>query len=221
MEKLLSGMWITSMPEAVVIACTGDLYCVGRNDMVRCGMKQIWTKRGWTMKLGARLTGVCVVAAMSLLGGMLAAAQAHDAAAAAVLGPAQTQKMLPPAVYFKGQSATTQIRNSGGVKFADGAYLLAVLVDTSGYSSEVAQKYQAYLITEDAVRVGGKRLPAGIYGVGFVGGQFLVMDVGAHTLLSMPSATDEAMKRPRPLEVTQDSGTYRLYEGRRYVTLSR
>ena len=178
-------------------------------------------KQSWTTKLGRRLTGVGVLAAMSLMAGTLAVAQTNSAAST-LLTPAQTQKMLPPAVYFKGQSATTQIRNSGGVKFGDGAYLLAVLVDTSGYSSDVAQKYQAYLITEDAIQVGGKRLPAGIYGVGFVGGdQFLVMDVGAHELLRVPSMTDAAMKRPRPLEVTSSEGGYRLYEGRRYVTLTR
>ena len=189
--------------------------------MKRIGTKREWTRQGGTMSLKTRLAAVSVLAAMSLLAGTLAAAQASNAAAA-VLGPAQTQKMLPPAVYFKGQSATTQIRNSGGVKFADGAYLLAVLVDTSGYSSEVAQKYQAYLITEDAVMVGDKRLPAGIYGVGFVGGdQFLVMDVGAHELLRVPSMTDAAMKRPRPLEVTAAGDGFRLYEGRKYVTIEK
>ncbi len=170
-------------------------------------------KRRWNRWVGALLlgAGICVGAASAQTTGQ----------SGTLLTPAQTQKLLPAAVYFKGQSATTQIRNSGGVKFADGAYLLAVMVDTSGYSSEVAQKYQAYLITEDAINVGGRALPAGIYGVGFVAGQFVVMDVGAHTLLSVPSASDEAMKRPRPLEVVADGGAYRLYEGRQYVTLGK
>ncbi len=164
-----------------------------------------------------------IATALSLLLVAVCAPLAHtqQPAAETLVGPAQTQRLLPPSVFFKGQSATTQIRNSGGVHFADGTYLLAVLVDTSGYSSEVAQKYQAYLITENPIRVGGKPLPAGIYGVGFVGNQFLVMDVGAHTLLSVPSATDAALKRPRPLQVTGSHGSYRLYEGRQYVTLAR
>lgn len=187
-------------------------------------MKQEWTER----RAG-------LLAGMVLLAGVLAGAWTTTAAVAqtnaaapakatapALLGPAQTQKLLPPAVYFKGQSATTQIRNSGGVRFADGAYLLAVLVDTSGYSSEVAQKYQAYLITEDPIRIGGKPLPAGIYGVGFVANhQFVVMDVGTHELLTAPSQTDATMKRPRPLQITAASGTYRLYEGRQYVTVQK
>ena len=164
-----------------------------------------------------------ITAALSLLLVAVCAplTRAQQPAAETLVGPAQTQRLLPPSVYFKGQSATTQIRNSGGVHFADGTYLLAVLVDTSGYSSEVAQKYQAYLITENPIHVSGKPLAAGIYGVGFVGNQFLVMDVGAHTLLSVMSSTDAEMKRPRPLQVIGSHGSYRLYEGRRFVTLDK
>ncbi len=43
-----------------------------------------------------------------------------------ILKPADMQKLLAPAVYYKGQSAPTQLRNSGGVKFADGSYVLSV-----------------------------------------------------------------------------------------------
>src|SRR5580704_4848656 len=101
----------------------------------------------------------------------------------AVLSAAEATKLLPASVYFKGQSATTQLRNSGGVKFADGSYVLSVMVDTSGYSSDVQQKYQAYFITEIPIKVEGHSLPAGIYGIGFVAdNKFLVLDVGAHDL---------------------------------------
>ena len=87
-----------------------------------------------------------------------------------VLKPADCQKLLPAAVYYKAQSAPTQLRNSSGIKFTDGYYLLSTLVDTSGYSSDVASKYQAYFITEVPIKIGGQSLPAGIYGVGFIAG---------------------------------------------------
>ena len=140
-----------------------------------------------------------------------------------VLKPADTQKLLPPAVYYKGQSATTQLRNSGGVKFADGYYVLATLVDTSGYSSEVASKYQAYFIAEVPIKIGGQSLPAGVYGIGFVPGDKLVVtDVGAHDVLTVSSSSDQDIKRPVPLQVTNDpTGGFRLYEGRKYVIFSR
>ncbi len=140
-----------------------------------------------------------------------------------VLKPADTQKLLPAAVYYKAQSAPTQLRNTGGVKFADGYYLLATLVDTSGYSSDVASKYQAYFITEVPIKIGGQSLPAGVYGVGFIpGDKFVVTDVGAHDVLTVSSSSDQDIKRPLPLQVTTDpAGGFRLYEGRKYVAFSR
>ena len=140
-----------------------------------------------------------------------------------VLKPADTQKLLPASVYYKAQSATTQLRNSGGVKFADGYFVLATMVDTSGYSSDVQAKYQAYFITEVPIKVGGQSLPAGIYGVGFVAdNKFIVTDVGAHDVLTTNTNTDAGLKRPTPLQVMADpAGGFRLYAGRRYVVFSR
>lgn len=140
-----------------------------------------------------------------------------------VLTPANTQTLLPATLWYKGQAAPAQKRNSGGVKFADGSYVLTTLVDTSGYSSDVQAKYQAYFITETALKIGGQNLPAGIYGIGFIGGnKCVVTDVGAHDVLTVDSSDDADMKRPRPLEVTADpSGGFRLYAGRRYVQFSK
>ena len=140
-----------------------------------------------------------------------------------VLKPADCQKLLPSAVYYKAQSAPTQLRNSSGIKFSDGYYLLSTLVDTSGYSSDVASKYQAYFITEVPIKIGGQSLPAGIYGVGFIpGDKFVVTDVGAHDVMTVASATDEGLKRPMPLQVMADpAGGFRLFVGRKYVTITR
>lgn len=139
-----------------------------------------------------------------------------------VLKPADTEKLLPEKVYYKGLSATTQLRNSGGIKFNDGFYVLATLVDTSGYSSDVQAKYQAYFITEVPIKIGGHDLAAGIYGIGFVGDKLLVTDVGAHDLFSVPSTADAVMKRPMPLQVVADAaGGFRLYALRRYVVITR
>jgi hypothetical protein len=171
-----------------------------------------------------RLQSVVKTAAAAMLAvAMMAPATMKAQGGDTVLKPADTQKMLPASVYYKAQSATTQLRNSGGVKFSDGYYLLTTLVDTSGYSSDVQAKYQAYFITEVAIKIGGQNLPAGIYGVGFVpGDKFVVTDVGAHDVLTVSSANDEALKRPMPLQVLADpAGGYRLYAGRRYVVLSR
>jgi len=139
-----------------------------------------------------------------------------------VLKPADTQKLLPASVFYRGQSAPTQLRNSGGVKFSDGFFVLATLVDTTGYSTGVQSKYQAYFITEVAIKVGGQNLPAGAYGAGFVGDQFVVTDIGAHDVISAATAEDAGLKRPTPLQVIADpAGGFRLYAGRKYVSFSR
>jgi hypothetical protein len=157
------------------------------------------------------------------LGFMVSPAPAAAQGGDTVLKPADTQKLFAEKVYYKGQSAPTQLRNSGGVKFSDGSYVLATLVDTSGYSSDVQAKYQAYFITEVPLKIGGQDLPAGIYGVGFIGGdKFVVTDVGAHDLLTVSSSTDEGMKRPMPLQVATDpGGGFRLYSGRRFVQFNK
>ena len=140
-----------------------------------------------------------------------------------ILKPSDTQKLLPSSVYYKAQSAPTQLRNSGGIKFSDGFYVLSTLVDTSGYSSDVAAKYQAYFITEVPLKFGSETLPAGIYGVGFIpGDKFVVTDVGAHDVFTVGSSSDDAIKRPVPLQVMADpSGGFRLYAGRKFVKFSR
>jgi hypothetical protein len=161
--------------------------------------------------------GVMAAAVMAVPG--TAAAQGSDT----VLKPSEVQKLLPASVYYKGQSATTQLRNSGGVKFADGTYVLTTLVDTSGYATDVAAKYQAYFITEVPIKVGGQSLPAGVYGVGFIADHKLVVtDVGAHELLTVASGDDAGLKRPTPLQVLADpAGGFRLYAGRKYFVFSR
>jgi|ERR1035437_3384867 hypothetical protein len=140
-----------------------------------------------------------------------------------VLKPADTQKLLPASVFYRGQSAPTELRNAWGVKFADGYYMLATPVETSGYASDVSSKYQAYFITEVPIKVGGQNLPAGIYGVGFIAdNKFVVTDVGAHDVLTVATGDDPGLKRPMPLQVLADpAGGFRLYAGRRYVIFSR
>jgi hypothetical protein len=140
-----------------------------------------------------------------------------------LLHPADLDALIPPAVYFQGQSATVQKRNSGGVHFAGGPFMFAVKVDTGGYSSSIQERYQTYLITEVALDIDGHKLPAGAYGVGFVGdNKFLVMDLGGHDLFTANSQRDDAMSRPMPLQVQADPAHgYRLYSGRNFVVFNR
>src|SRR6266852_5355288 len=111
-------------------------------------------------------------------------------------------KIFPERVFFRGQSAPVQFRNSGGVHFADDLYVLAGMVDSSGYSTGIREKYQAYLLNEVTLEIAGQTLKPGAYGFGFLnGGRFVVMDLGANALLQAASLHDAEMKRPVPLQV--------------------
>jgi hypothetical protein len=175
------------------------------------------------------LVGILAIGA-SLLTPCMAQQQGSATAAqtTGVLKAADTTTLMPSQVFFRGQSATVQMRNSGGVRFADGMLTLMALVDTSGYSSGIQQRYQAYLITEVPLEVGdgsdARKLPPGAYGVGFIqNDRFIVMDLGAHELLNVGSHHDAELHRPMPLQVldTPAPGTYRFYEGRSFVALHR
>jgi hypothetical protein len=157
------------------------------------------------------------------------AATSTTSASPTVLHPADLAKILPAEVFFHGQKASLQARNSGGVRWPavhpnDDLITFAALVDTAGYSSALSQKYQACLITEVPLIFAGKQaLPAGAYGVGFLdGGGFVIMDIGGHDLFTLPYLRDTVLKRPVPLEVIagDQPGTFRLYSGRNYISFA-
>ena len=142
---------------------------------------------------------------------------------AVVLNRDQTAAILPPSVFYRGQSASTQGRNSGGLKLPDGKLVLFTMVDTSGYSTSVQETYQAYLLTEVPLTIGGQSLQPGAYGFGFIAGdKMVIMDIGSNQVLSVATLHDEALKRPTPLQVLPDASgdTYRLYLGRSYVSVA-
>ena len=141
---------------------------------------------------------------------------------AGLLSAQDLKQVMPASVFFAGQTAPVQLRNSGGLRTSTGKLVLIGMVDSSGYSSGVAQKYQAYLITETGLHIEGKSLPPGAYGVGFLDdATFNVMDLGGHDLTSVPGHSDAGLHRAVPLRLASNTpGKYRLYFGKRYVDFS-
>ena len=130
------------------------------------------------------------------------------------------KKVIPAAYFFRGQSAPVQLRNSAGFSVPEGKLVLAGLVDTSGYAADLQSKYQGFLITEVKLNIEGSELAPGEYGFGFSKeGKFLVMDVGANDLFSVAGKMDDKLPRPVPLKMVEDGGAYRLYAGRKWVSL--
>jgi len=138
---------------------------------------------------------------------------------AQVLGADELKKAVPSSFFFAGQSAPVQMRNSVGLKNAAGKVVLAGLVDVSGYSTGIQEKYQGFLLTETKVSFDGQTLEPGAYGFGFKDGKFIVMNLASTDVLSVASQNDEQLKRPVPLKLEKDGTAYRLYAGRKYVVL--
>lgn len=147
------------------------------------------------------------------------AVSAQDGKAGPLSAP-ELKQLVPTAYFFRGQSATVQIRNSSGFRAANGKLVFAALVDTSGYAHDVAEKYQGLLITEIKITLGGKELGPGQYGFGFIDdGKLVVMDVGANDVLTAATTVDEQLRHPVPLKMETDGKGYRFYSGRKWVEL--
>jgi hypothetical protein len=184
------------------------------------------------LRVRAVLLAGLLMAGLSVAGfGKSAAGQAPAAGSAAsetaapgILTREQAGAILPASVFYRGQSATIQARNSSGIRLAGGRLVLAAVVDTGGYSTAVQQTYQAYLITEVPLKLGEQVLAPGAYGFGFVAGdRMVVMDVGGNEILHAKTVHDAKLTRPNPLQIVADAGApghYRLYLGRTYVSLA-
>lgn len=166
------------------------------------------------MKLRVHVTAVTF--ALCISAGFLFAQSAKPA----VLTAAELKQSVPSAYFFRGQSATVQVRNAGGLRVGKDSLVLAALVDTSGYAQDVQQKYQGLFITEVKLNIGGTSLAPGEYGFGFnADGKFRVLDVAANDLLATDLKSDDNLRRPVPLKLSEEGGEYRLYAGRKYVVI--
>jgi hypothetical protein len=140
-------------------------------------------------------------------------------AAQHLLSADELKSLVPADFFFRGQKAPTQLRNATGIQTADGKVTIAALVDVSGYSTSIQQKYQGLLITESKLNIGGSELAPGEYGFGFAADRFVVMNVASEDALSAPYQTDAELKRPVPLKLVEDGAGYKLYAGKKWVAL--
>jgi hypothetical protein len=164
-----------------------------------------------------RKSRIAILCAFTLV--MLASAVAQQASKH-VLSSEELKKAVPAEYFFRGQKAPVQVRNSVGFQLPDGKMMLAALVDASGYSTAIQQKYQGMLITETKLNIGGSELAPGQYGFGFTtDGKVNVMDVANNDVLSAPSQTDSALQHAVPLKLVEDGAGYKLYAGKKWVEI--
>jgi hypothetical protein len=141
-----------------------------------------------------------------------------------VLYSNEVSKILPGSLFFRGEQTPVEPRNSSGLQFADGMYLLTAIIDTSGHTGSEDEEFQACFITEVPLDINRHKLGPGVYEVSMDDNHhFVVMDISSHPVFIADSRRDLKLSHPIPLQIVDDSPAhdYRLYLGRDYVTLSR
>jgi hypothetical protein len=158
---------------------------------------------------------------LSLVLAFASAGIAQSRSEVQVLDDAETAKIVPSSFYFAGQSAPTQMRNAFVARVGRDRHVIAGLVDTSGYSSEISGKYEGFFITDSPITIGNRALATGAYGFGFSrGGGLNIFDISGRQILSAPGRNDAEMKRPRPLQMVSVPHGVRLYKGRNFVLIA-
>ena len=114
-------------------------------------------------------------------------------------------------------------RNAVVLKSPKGARVVLALIDTSGYSSQIQQKYMGMLITETKISVCGNAFGVGSYGFGLERpastsndpAPFRIYNQAGEKVGECAAKKDDSVKQPRPLAVTTaKGGPSKLYLGK-------
>lgn len=121
---------------------------------------------------------------------------------------------MPKDFYLEGNAVPAEKRNAAMLKSPAGARLLFALLDTTGYSSQIKQKYIGMVITEGSISVCGKKVGIGSYGFGLDkpaatskdDAKFHLYNQAGAEVASCAAALDSTMKMARPLQVNAGKG---------------
>ena len=130
------------------------------------------------------------------------------------------ESAIPNDFYLEGNRIPVEKRNAALLKTPAGARLVLALIDTTGYSSQIQQKYIGMVITEGTVSVCSVPLSVGSYGFGLEkpaargGGdaKFSLYNQAGEKIGECAAKKDSAVKQPRPLNIvlSKEAGA-RLY----------
>ncbi len=125
--------------------------------------------------------------------------------------------------YLEGNAIPTQERNAVLVRTAGGARVLFALIDTTGYSSQIQQKYEGMIISEGNFTICGHKVGVGSFGFGHTKPpatsseemKLYLYDQAGGKLAECAGKKDAAMAQPKPLQVVIAKGQpAKLYLGR-------
>lgn len=170
----------------------------------------------------------CLVVISSLLLGVMAPKPACAQGVFKVEKGEAFNKVIPRDFVLEENSIPTEKRNSALVLTPSGARVITGLLDTSGYSSQVQEKYLGMLIVEGRLNVCGNQVAIGSYGFGLAkpqggaegqGSKFMLYNQAGERVAECPARWDAKLNTARPLQVITSGGSARLYLGRNWVEL--
>jgi hypothetical protein len=137
---------------------------------------------------------------------------------------------MPNDFYLEGNRIPTEKRNAAMVKTPAGARALLALLDTTGYSSQIKQKYIGLFITEGPITVCGTSVSVGSYGFGLdrptvvLNGKgdakFHLYNQAGAEVATCTVSNDSTIKVAKPLQVeVSKSGPAALVLGRYRVEI--
>ncbi len=137
-------------------------------------------------------------------------------------------RAVPNDFYLEGNRIPVEKRNAAVLKNAKGARLVVALIDTTGYSSQIQQKYIGMLITETPLSVCGIAVGVGSYGFGLerpaatssADAPFKVYNQAGEKLGECAAKKDESLKQAKPLTtITSQGGPAKVYLGRYVIEI--
>jgi hypothetical protein len=132
------------------------------------------------------------------------------------------ESAIPNDFYLEGNRIPVEKRNAALLKTPAGARLVLALIDTTGYSSQIQQKYIGMVITEGSVSVCSVPLSVGSYGFGLEkpAGKFFLYNQAGEKVGDCGAKKDSTVKQPKPLNIvlSKEAGA-RLYLGRYFLEL--
>jgi hypothetical protein len=133
------------------------------------------------------------------------------------------KRAVPTDFYLVGEHIPVEARNAAVLKTEKGARVVVALIDTTGYTSQIRQKYIGMLISETKLSVCSISIGVGSYGFGLdrpaatsnADAKFMLYNQAGEKLGECAAKKDNTVKQPKPLSVVTTKGEpAKLYLGK-------
>lgn len=171
---------------------------------------------------------ICLAAGIGLITAVLAVwpSAAHAQGGFELVRGKAFDSAVPKDFYLEGNAIPTQKRNAALLKTPAGGRVVFALIDTTGYSSQIQQKYEGMIISESKITLCGMAIGVGSYGFGFTKpaatseeeAKFFVYNQAGGKVAECGLKKDAELKQPVPLQVVvAKGGPAKLYLGKNWL----